>query len=52
MDRGIGMDAFITAGLQDIGNGTITIDTGITATIEFAVKRALTNPSRQTCVKF
>jgi hypothetical protein len=32
MDRGIGMDAFITAGPQDIGDGTITVDTGITAT--------------------
>jgi hypothetical protein len=33
MDRGIGMDAFITAGPQDIGDGAITIDTGVTATI-------------------
>jgi hypothetical protein len=32
MDRGIGMDALITAGPQDIGECTITIDTGITAT--------------------
>jgi hypothetical protein len=32
MDRGIGMDALITAGPQDIGDGAITIDTGITAT--------------------
>ena len=32
MDRGIGMDAIITAGPQDIGECTITVDTGITAT--------------------
>ena len=32
MDRAIGMDAFITAGHPDIGDGAITIDTGITAT--------------------
>ena len=32
MDRGIGMDALITAGPQDIGDGAITIDTGVTAT--------------------
>ena len=45
MDRGIGMDAIITAGPQDIGDGTITIDTGITATttvdIRIAVKSGL-----------
>ena len=49
MDRGIGMDAFITAGPQDIGDGTITIDTGITATttvdIGIAVKGGLKNLS-------
>ncbi len=45
MDRGIGMDAFITAGPQDIGDGAITIDTGITATTEFAVKNGLKNLS-------
>jgi len=32
MDRGIGMDAFITAGHPGTGDGAITIDTGITAT--------------------
>ena len=32
MDRGIGMDALITAGPQDIGDGAITINTGVTAT--------------------
>ena len=32
MALGIGMDAIITAGPQAIGDGTITIDTGITAT--------------------
>ena len=32
MDRGIGMDGFITAGPQDVGDGAITIDTGVTAT--------------------
>ena len=32
MDRGIGMGALIMAGPQDIGDGAITIDTGITAT--------------------
>ena len=32
MDRDIGMDALITAGPQDIGDGAITIDTGVTAT--------------------
>ena len=45
MDRGIGMDAFITAGPQDIGDGAITIDTGVTATTEFAVKSGLKNLS-------
>ena len=43
MDRGIGMDAFITAGPQDTGNGTIIINTGITAITEFAVKNGLKN---------
>ena len=33
MDRGIGMGVLITAGPQDIGDGAITIDTGVTATI-------------------
>jgi hypothetical protein len=45
MDRGIGMDAFITAGHPGIGDGAITIDTGITATttvdIGMAVKGGL-----------
>ena len=45
MDRGIGMDALIMAGPQDIGDGAITIDTGITATttvdIGIAVKSGL-----------
>ena len=45
MDRGIGMDALITAGPQDIGDGAITINTGITATttvdIGIAVKSGL-----------
>jgi len=49
MDRGIGMDAFITAGPQDIGDGAITIDTGITATttvdIGIAIKGGLKNLS-------
>jgi hypothetical protein len=49
MDRGIGMDALITAGPQDIGDGTITIDTGITATTTIdtgiAVKSGLKNLS-------
>ena len=49
MDRGIGMDALITAGPQDIGDGAITIDTGITATttvdIGIAVKGGLKNLS-------
>ena len=45
MDRGIGMDALMTAGPQDIGDGAITINTGITATttvdIGIAVKGGL-----------
>jgi hypothetical protein len=49
MDRGIGMDALITAGPQDIGDGTITVDTGITATTTIdtgiAVKCGLKNLS-------
>ena len=49
MDRGIGMDALITAGPQDIGDGAITIDTGIMATttvdIGIAVKCGLKNLS-------
>jgi len=49
MDRGIGMDAFITAGHPDIGDGAITIDTGIMATttvdIGIAVKGGLKNLS-------
>ena len=49
MDRGIGMDALIMAGPQDIGDGAITIDTGITATttvdIGIAIKGGLKNLS-------
>jgi len=49
MDRGIGMDALITAGHPGIGDGAITIDTGITATttvdIGIAVKGGLKNLS-------
>ena len=49
MDRGIGMDALITAGPQDIGDGAITIDTGVTATTTretgIAVKSGLKNLS-------
>jgi hypothetical protein len=46
MDRGIGMDAIITAGPQDIGDGAITVDTGITATttIDTIAANSLTQP--------
>ena len=45
MDRGIGMDAFITAGHPDIGDGAITIDTGITATTTVDIGIAVTEES-------
>ena len=45
MDRGIGMDALITAGPQDIGECTITIDTGITATTTVDIGIAVTEES-------
>jgi hypothetical protein len=48
MDRGIGMDAIITAGPQDIGDGAITVDTGITATTTVdtgIAANSLTQPS-------
>ena len=55
MDRGIGMDALITAGPQDIGDGAITIDTGVTATTTretgITVNSGLKNLSPSTCVK-
>jgi hypothetical protein len=52
MDQGIGMDAIITAGPQGVGDGTITVDTGITATTTIdagiAVKSGLKNLSPYT----
>ena len=45
MDRGTGMDAFITAGHPDIGDGAITIDTGITATTTVDIGIAVTEES-------
>ena len=47
MDRGIGMDAIITAGPQAIGDGAITIDTGVTATttVDTIAANSLTQPA-------
>jgi hypothetical protein len=39
------MDAFITAGHPDIGDGAITIDTGITATTTVDIGIAVTEES-------